>query len=197
MATNCIDFNAIIEYCRTLGLSMNEAAMRHIGPEPVAISLDEFKARQDRITSQLRPNDLLILCSAEEATHSNDVHYPYRTMSDMLYFTGWLEPEAVFTLRCVEGSWISTLFVQPKDTLKEIWEGRRPGIEGAVADWAIDEAHSVDDMHQILSSYVDESHRILMRTGVRSDVDDLIRLAIDRRDRARQHCIDIKAKHEI
>ena len=166
---------------------MNEAAMRHIGPQPDAISLDEFRARQVRLTSQLRPDDLLILCAAEEATHSNDVHYPYRTMSDMLYFAGWVEPEAVFTLRCVDGSWISSLFVQPKDTLKEIWEGRRPGIEGALADWAIDEAHSIDDMHEVLSSYVDNSHRILMRTGVRSAVDDLIRHAIDRRDRARQH----------
>ena len=118
---------------------MNEAAMRHIGPQPSAISQDEFKARQNRLTSQLRPDDVLILCAAEEATHSNDVHYPYRTMSDMLYFVGWSEPEAVFCLRCVDGSWKSSLFVQPKDTLKEIWEGRRPGVEGALAKWPIDD----------------------------------------------------------
>ena len=117
---------------------MNEAALSHIGPKPMEISHDEFKARQQRLTSQLRPNDVLILCAAEESTHSNDVHYPYRTMSDMLYFVGWCEPEAVFVLRCLEGSWVSTLFVQPKDTLKEIWEGRRPGVEGALANWPID-----------------------------------------------------------
>ena len=42
------------------------------------------------------------------------------------------------------------MFVQPKDTLKEIWEGRRPGIEGAIADWPIDNAHSVEDLEVIL-----------------------------------------------
>ena len=91
---------------------MNEAAMAHIGPKPTVISQDEYVARQHRLTSQLRPDDLVILCAAEESTHSNDVHYPYRTMSDMLYFVGWTEPEAVFTLRCVDGEWISTLFVR-------------------------------------------------------------------------------------
>ncbi len=155
---NCKDFNAIIEYCRTVGNVMNEAAMSHIGPQPMPISIDEYKARQYRLTSQLRPYDVLIVCAAEESTHSNDVHYPYRTMSDMLYFVGWTEPEAVFVLRCVEGSWISTLFVQPKDTLKEIWEGRRPGVEGALEHWPIDESHSVNEMTDILSSFVDDSH---------------------------------------
>lgn len=185
--TNSKDFNAIIEYSRTVRNTMNEAAMSHIGPQPKPIALDEYKARQHRLTSQLRPNDVLIVCAAEESTHSNDVHYPYRTMSEMLYFVGWTEPEAVFVLRCVEGSWISTLFVQPKDTLKEIWEGRRPGVEGALEHWPIDESHSVNEMTDILSSFVDESHRVLLRTGVRSDIDEFIRSAIERRDRSRQH----------
>ena len=187
MKLNCNDSNAIIEYGRTVGITMNEAAMSHIGPQPMPITLDEYKARQYRLTSQLRPDDVLILCAAEESTHSNDVHYPYRTMSDMLYFVGWSEPEAVFVLRCVEGSWVSTLFVQPKDTLKEIWEGRRPGVEGALEHWPIDEAYSVNVMTDILSSFVDESHRVLLRTGVRSEIDDFIRTAIERRDRSRQH----------
>ena len=88
--TNSKDFNAIIEYSRTVRNTMNEAAMSHIGPQPKPIALDEYKARQHRLTSQLRPNDVLIVCAAEESTHSNDVHYPYRTMSEMLYFVAGL-----------------------------------------------------------------------------------------------------------
>ena len=187
MTPECISFNAIIEYGRTTGIVMNEAAMSHIGPQPMPIALDEYKARQYRLTSQLRPDDVLVLCAAEESTHSNDVHYPFRTMSDMLYFVGWSEPEAVFVLHCVDGSWVSTLFVQPKDTLKEIWEGRRPGVEGALEYWPIDEAHSINDMTEILSSFIDTAHRVLLRTGVRPKIDDFIRTAIERRDRSRQH----------
>ena len=49
----------------------------------------------------------------------------------------------------VDGEWISHLFVQPKDTLMEIWEGRRPGTEGALRDWPIDRADSSHDMCSI------------------------------------------------
>lgn len=185
--SNCNSVNAIVEYYRACGYSMNEAAMAHIGPQPAVISQQEYISRQGRLTSQLRPDDLVILCAAEESTHSNDVHYPFRTMSDMLYFVGWTEPEAVFTLRCVDGEWVSTLFVQPKDTLKEIWEGRRPGVEGALANWPVREAHSIEELEDSLSEYISKSHRILLRTGVQSVVDSLVRQSVDRRDRARQH----------
>ena len=68
---------------------MNEAAMAFIGPKPALIPNDEYCNRQRRISSQLRTDDLFIICASEESIHSNDVHHPYRTMSDMLYFVGW------------------------------------------------------------------------------------------------------------
>ncbi|RJU90450.1 MAG: M24 family metallopeptidase [Candidatus Poseidoniales archaeon] len=183
----CNFFYAIVEYCWASGGTMNEAAMAFIGPKPALIPNDEYSNRQRRISSQLRTDDLFIICASEESIHSNDVHHPYRTMSDMLYFVGWTEPEAVFTLRFDEGRWVSTLFVQPKDTLKEIWEGRRPGVEGALENWPVDEAYSVAELENILSSFIEKSNRVLLRTGIQSSVDRLIRTSIDRRDRARQH----------
>ena len=106
-------------------------------------------------------------------------------MSDMLYFVGWSEPEAIFILRCVDGSWVSTLFVQPKDTLKEIWEGRRPGVEGALAHWPIDEAHSLT-RHDETIIFIHLSIHLIefsCEPEFAADVDDFIRSAIERRDR--------------
>ena len=97
-----------------------------------------------------------------------------------------MEPDAVFCAKHNGKNWESHLFVQPKDTLKEIWEGRRPGIEGAVADWPIDNAHSVEDLEAILSNMMASSSRIMHRMGVNSDVDSLVVEAIKKRDRARQ-----------
>ncbi len=51
-------------------------------PEPTPKS--EFKARQNRLTSQFRNDDVLILSSPPHAVHSNDVEYPYRTSSDLI-----------------------------------------------------------------------------------------------------------------
>ena len=167
--------------------SMYDAALKHVGSPPEPISVDEYAMRVNRLTAQLRPGDLLVVPCSPSAVHSNDVHYPYRTQSDMLYLVGWDEPEAVLTIHHADEGWIRTIFVQPKDTLKEIWEGRRPGVEGALEGWAVDAAHSCDDLGDRLNELLSASKRVLMRTGIRSDLDTLVMQSLERRDRARQH----------
>ena len=178
---------ATVEDGRPLGSYMYDAALELIGAEPQPISNEEYSRRVERLTAQLRPDDLLIVPASPAAVHSNDVHYPYRTQSDLLYLVGWDEPDALLTVQNVDGTWIRTLFVQPKDTLKEIWEGRRPGIEGALNGWAVDAAYSCDDLEQQLNSMLSDSKRVLLRTGIRSDVDEIVVRSLERRDRARQH----------
>ena len=107
---------------------MFDAAMSLVGSAPDPISIDEFRSRQSRLLSQIGNDEIVILCSSPETVHSNDVHHPYRSQSDMIYLTGWYEPESVMLAEYIDSEWIITLFVQPKDTLKEIWEGRRPGV---------------------------------------------------------------------
>ncbi len=157
-----------------------------LGKVPSPITIQEYKLRQARLYGTLSKSDLLILCASPETIHSNDVHHPYRTQSNLLYLSGWIEPDAVFCAIHNGEDWESHLFVQPKDTLKEIWEGRRPGIEGAIADWPIDNAHSVNDIDTILSKMIASSSRVMHRMGINSKVDNLVVEAIKKRDRARQ-----------
>ena len=153
---------------------MWEDSLQAVGDEPSAISEEEYRARQARLFSQLRPNDLLIVTAPHESTHSNDVHYPYRTSSEMLYLCGWEDPDAVFCAYNDDGKWTTVLFVQPKDVLKEIWEGRRPGIEGAVENWPIDVAHPHDELANILSAMLLKCSRVCVKMGVDEDVDKLV-----------------------
>ena len=165
---------------------MWEESLQAVGKQPMTISHDEFRSRQARLFSQLRPNDLLIITAPHESTRSNDVHYPYRTSSDMLYLCGWEDPEAVFCAFNDGGNWKTSLFVQPKDILKEIWEGRRPGIEGAKKDWPVDEALSHEDLEDELSEMLVKSSRILVKLGIDSDVDRLVDLEMKSNSRNRQ-----------
>ncbi|MGB2237144.1 MAG: aminopeptidase P N-terminal domain-containing protein, partial [Candidatus Poseidoniaceae archaeon] len=161
-------------------------SLEAVGPEPAKIGNEEFLARQQRLFSQLRPNDLLIITAPHESTRSNDVHYPYRSSSDMLYLCGWQDPEAVFTAYNDDGNWITTLFVQPKDILQEIWEGRRPGVEGAVKDWPIDNAVSHEDLEESLSEMLVKCSRIVVKLGVDSVVDGMVDNEIKSNSRDRQ-----------
>ena len=165
---------------------MWEDSVQAIGDEPAVISNDEFSSRQSRIFSQLRPTDLLIITVPHESRRSNDVHYPYRTSSDMLYLCGWEDPDAIFCAHNEDGKWVTTLFVQPKDVLKEIWEGRRPGVEGATNNWPIDNAHSHGDMTELLSKMLVSCSRVFVKLGIDSDVDQLVEQEMKANSRDRQ-----------
>jgi Xaa-Pro aminopeptidase len=162
-------------------------ALAKLPPQPAPTATSEFRERQERLTSQFRNDDVFILTSPPFAVHSNDVEYRYRTSSDLLYLTGWSEPESVFVLRYHQGSWVSTLFVQPQDTLKEIWEGRRPGTAGALADYAVDEAYNNEELSVRLSEWLNDTKRVFLRGGMNPEVDAMVEHAIRKRDRARQH----------
>ncbi|MBT3656925.1 MAG: M24 family metallopeptidase [Euryarchaeota archaeon] len=165
---------------------MWDDSLQAVGAEPASIGNDEFRARQARLFSQLRPNDLLIITAPHESTRSNDVHYPYRTSSEMMYLCGWEDPEAVFCAFNEEGVWKSLLFVQPKDLLKEIWEGRRPGVVGAVKDWPIDIAYPHDELEDNLSQLLVQCSRVFVKLGVDENIDSLVENEMKRNSRARQ-----------
>ncbi|MBT3421025.1 MAG: M24 family metallopeptidase [Euryarchaeota archaeon] len=165
---------------------MFDAAMSLVGSAPDPISIDEFRSRQSRLLSQIGNDEIVILCSSPETIHSNDVHHPYRSQSDMIYLTGWYEPESVMLAEYIDSEWIITLFVQPKDTLKEIWEGRRPGVEGALSKWAVDSAYSIDELSDKLGEAINNCSKVYHQMGVRTDIDSIVSDAIQLRGRARQ-----------
>ena len=82
--------------------------------QPKPTSVEEHHARQERLAAQFRQDDLLVLASPPHAVHSNDVEYPYRTSSDLIYLTGWTEAESVFVMRYENNGWVSALFVHQK-----------------------------------------------------------------------------------
>jgi Xaa-Pro aminopeptidase len=167
--------------------TMFDAAFKALPNKPLPISKELYRQRQQRLLSQFDESDLVIISSLPEATRSNDVHYPYRSSSDMIYMCGWTDPEATLMFYNEDNQWISHLFVQPKDTLMEIWEGRRPGVEGALEQWAIDRADSSVEVYHHLERLLESSVRVHVRTGIDSRIDELVMAAVEKRDRKRQH----------
>ena len=165
---------------------MWEESLVAVGSEPSGVNAEEYISRQSRLFSQLKDNDLLIITNPKEAIRSNDVHYHYRSSSDMLYLCGWTDPESTFCAKMENGKWKTVLFVQPKDVLKEIWEGRRPGVEGAIANWPVDEAHSSDELESKLSEMLYNCSRVIVKLGVDSSVDSIVESQMKKNTRDRQ-----------
>ena len=83
----------------------------------------EYFNRQERLFAELPESSVLIIPANDIKIRSNDVGYPYRANSYMLYLCGWEEEEGIFVANNTSGNWETMLFVSPRDTKKEIWEG--------------------------------------------------------------------------
>ena len=128
--------------------------------------LQEFMCRME-------PNSVAIIPSAREATRSNDTHYRFRQDSDFFYLTGFEEPDAIAVIKPSQSPQY-TLFVRPRDPEREIWDGRRAGVDGARQDFGADESFPIAEFDEKLTDILDGAERLYYRLGVNSDLDDTI-----------------------
>ena len=102
-----------------------------------------YAERRARVAAQLGPGGIAIVPTAPERTRNRDSEYLFRFDSYFYYLTGFTEPRAWLVITA-EGH--TTLFCQPKDLEREIWDGIRLGPAAAPGALGVDEAHSVDEL---------------------------------------------------
>lgn len=90
----------------------------------------------------------LVLAAPPETIRSRDTAWPYRPASDFYYVTGFHEPDAVVVFRPAAAEERLVLFVRPRDPVREVWDGRRVGPEGAVRDFGADAAYPLDELDE-------------------------------------------------
>ena len=93
---------------------------------------------------------------------SNDVSYPFRANSYMLYLCGWEEENSILLMENNGKKWLRTLYVNPTNIEKEIWEGRRHGVEGARKFWPVDNAKSINTIFEDLKRLKSNSDKIYL-----------------------------------
>ncbi len=106
-----------------------------------------YAHRRAHVAAQLGAGAIAILPTAPERARNRDSGFPYRHDSYFYYLSGFTEPNAWLVLTA-EGH--STLFCQPKDLEREIWDGIRLGPEAAPAALGVDEAHPVGELDERL-----------------------------------------------
>jgi len=132
-----------------------------------------IRSQLQEFMRRMEPNSVAIIPSAREATRSNDTHYRFRQDSDFFYLTGFEEPNAIAVINPSQSPKY-TLFVRPRDPEREIWDGRRAGVEGARQDFGADESFPIAEFDEKLNDILDGAERLYYRLGVNSDLDDTI-----------------------
>ena len=117
---------------------------------------------------------IAILPSAPTRIRSRDVEYRYRQDSDFYYLTGFAEPDAVAVLAPGRESGEFILFCRDRDKLKERWDGSRSGPDGAIANFAADDAFPIDDIDDILPGVLESRNCVYYTMGAYADFDKRI-----------------------
>ena len=113
-----------------------------------------YAQRRARLAAQLGEGGIAIIPTAPERGRNRDNSYLYRHDSYFYYLTGFSEPNACLVLKA-DGS--STLFCQPKDLEREIWDGYRLG---PVSTLGMDAAFSVDDIDTRLPRLLENQDKV-------------------------------------
>ncbi|MBV9958832.1 MAG: Xaa-Pro aminopeptidase [Acidobacteria bacterium] len=120
-------------------------------------------------------DSIAIVPSAREATRSNDSNFRFRQDSDFYYLTGFEEPEAVAVIRPADKEQPYTLFVRPRDPEKEVWDGRRAGVEGARSEYGASAAFPIGEFEEKVADMINGVTNLYYRIGNGNpEIDDLI-----------------------
>ncbi len=146
----------------------------------------EFARRRRKLMDMMDESSIAILPTAPVMQRNRDVEFPYRPDSDFYYLTGFPEPEAVAALVPGRSGGEYLLFCRERDPEKELWTGRRVGLEGACELFGADDAFPIGDIDDILPSLMEDRDRVLYGMGIYAEFDQNVMAWINQvRSRAR------------
>jgi Xaa-Pro aminopeptidase len=111
-----------------------------------------YASRRAELAKRIGPSGIAILPTAPEQQRNRDADFLFRHDSYFYYLCGFVEPKAWLV---VEGSGKTTLFCQPKDLEREIWDGIRVGPGAAPAMLGVDAAYSVTELDAQIPGLMD------------------------------------------
>ena len=114
------------------------------------LPVTEFCQRRRDFIAQMPSNSIALIAAGKEVTRSNDTEYPFCQSKNFYYLTGFNEPDAILALINVDNTAQSILFSREKDSLQEIWHGRRVGQSQAVEQYHMDLCFSLAEINEQL-----------------------------------------------
>lgn len=147
----------------------------------------EFADRRAALMKAIGPGGMALVAAAPEAIRNRDAEYPYRQDSDFYYLTGFPEPEALAVIIPGREQGQFILFCRENDPEKEIWHGRRAGLEGACEQYGADDAFPITDIDDIIPGLMESCDKLYYAMGCNQELDSEVMDWMNQlRGRARQ-----------
>lgn len=125
-------------------------------------SLAPYAARRQAFAQQMGPDAIALIPTAPVQVRNRDCDFAYRHDSYFYYLTGFNEPSAWLVLQTdAAGALRTTLFCQPKDLEREIWDGYRLGPEAAIKTLGVDAAHPIEALEAQVPAMMENTAAVL------------------------------------
>jgi len=126
----------------------------------------EFKSRRDRLAFLL-DDSVAIIVNSKESIRNKDCHYPFRSDSNFHYLSGFPEPDTIVMIFGGKNP-KSIIFCQPKDEIKEIWNGYVYGPKQASKEFLFDEGYPLADAQKLIPKFI-KSKKIFLLPSSKVD----------------------------
>jgi Xaa-Pro aminopeptidase len=107
--------------------------------------------RRKQFYKNLSVGEALILFAGSAPRKSADACYPFFTNRNFYYLTGILQVNSIFMAFNRDGKVEETLFIHPKDTMAERWNGYRISHEEATASSGVEQIIDLEQFDEALS----------------------------------------------
>jgi Xaa-Pro aminopeptidase len=145
-----------------------------------------FAQRRAAVMDRLGETGALVLGAAPELLVGRDTELRYVVDTELFYLTGYTEPEAILVLNASNRAAPFTMFVRPRDVERELWSGRRGGVEAARERFGADAAWPNSELSEKLPPLLAAVDTIYARLGAgRPELDGLVERALAGARRAR------------
>ncbi len=134
------------------------------------MDLKLYERRRERLMQHMGAG-VAIVPTAPIRVRNRDVHYPYRADSDFYYLTHFPEPDAVAVIVPGREHGQYILFCRERNPEKEIWDGKRAGLDGARELYGADDAFPIDDIDEILPGLLENREKVFYSMGRYRDFD--------------------------
>ncbi|MBL4625670.1 MAG: aminopeptidase P N-terminal domain-containing protein [Flavobacteriales bacterium] len=140
MRLTLLYFLLIVGYTSRAQQSLDSSSLVDIAPERFIYDNDllskSFHAGRRQALRNLMPaNSVAVFFASPVRNRANDVDFQYHQDPDFFYLSGLREPHAMLIVFKEEvlydgDSLKEIIFIQPRDPAKELWNGRRLGVDG-------------------------------------------------------------------
>ncbi len=118
------------------------------------LSSDFHKGRREQLRKTMPANSVAIFFANPVRNRANDVDYVYHQDPNFMYLTGYNEPNSMLLIfsedqQKEDETFNEIVYVQKKDPTKELWYGRRLGVEGVAKQLGFSDVFNGEDFKDI------------------------------------------------